>query len=1275
MKTTNGSEHPVKNYTTLLIVTMLLLVGFFLSLYIKEGNRGYLAGQESLMQHSTRGAARTIGLYLGEIRRRVHLFAEEEGGSISELSRNPANQEIRQQFTERVKQHFPDYFAYTITDAQGNVLLDDIESRVSDLCQAEIHHFVETNEQKVLIHPNPEGYHFDIMSRWQADDGHGGVFFISFKPALLADILANSQLHDHRLILLNRNKPGLIEVTSAGSRDVLKDRISLTPDELSQIGFTTDVEGSRWKLADLPDHGLYAAHRKLLLGQAVTIFLVFLLFSAVMYLLIRREEQRRASAEQAVRESRSQLEERVIDRTSQLSDINTRLESEIREREQVESALKHEISERRQTGDTLRALYEITSAQNLPFPQRLKALLENGCRQFNLPIGILSHIYDDQYEIIQIVIPNETIKPGDILDLGNTYCRETVRASGPIGFVHAGASDWKTHPCYREYHLETYIGIPVIAGKEVYGTLNFSSPAARTTSFTDTELEILGLMGQWVGSEIHRQQTERSLQLEKETAQRYLDVAGVMLLIISADQKVTLINRKGSELLGYSEEEIIGRNWFDIFVPSADRNSLRQSFEKLVAGQENFPEYFQNPVLTRAGEERLIAWHNTPLFDEAGNITATLSSGEDITTRQQALEQLRQREEQLRLTLEHAPIGILTAGLNGRLLSVNPTLCDILGYTANELTQLTINDITHPVDRESTQKQWRSLLDGEISGCDLDKHYIRKDGTMITVRARAGLVRDVRNQPLMIVGEIEDITERKRAEKLFRLVVESAPNGIVMVDSSGRIVLVNSQLETYFGYQRSELLGQPVEMLIPERLRTRHDEYRSRFLDEHRARSMGLGRNLFGLRKDGSEFPVEIGLSPVETDHQTHILASVVDISERVQFDQELQRMRSYLKNIIDSMPSVLVGVDMQGRVTEWNQSAEQATGVPTAQAIGRPFGSLFPELESQLENLQESMRTHSQISTERLSLVTDRDGETRYADVMIYPLATNGALGAVIRVDDITDRVRIEQMMVQTEKMMSVGGLAAGMAHEINNPLSGVLQSSQNIQRRLSADLEANRQAAESLGVDLQLVYRYLEVRGILEFVESIRQAASRASRIVADMLAFSRTTTTEFQPARIEEILDTTLRLAANDYDLKKKYDFRHIEIVRELDPELDTVICEPMEIEQVLLNLIKNAAQAMATEGSPLPHRIILRTRKEADYARIEVEDNGPGMDEMTRRRVFEPFFTTKAVGAGTGLGLSVSYFIVTQQHKGTIDVNSAPGQGTCFIIRLPLQRKPR
>ncbi len=204
--------------------------------------------------------------------------------------------------------------------------------------------------------------------------------------------------------------------------------------------------------------------------------------------------------------------------------------------------------------------------------------------------------------------------------------------------------------------------------------------------------------------------------------------------------------------------------------------------------------------------------------------------------------------------------------------------------------------------------------------------------------------------------------------------------------------------------------------------------------------------------------------------------------------------------------------------------------------------------------------------------------------------------------------------------------------------------------------------------------MYRYLDERGILEFVNTIQQSASRASHIIADMLAYSRSTTTDFQPARVEDMLDTVVRLAASDYDLKKKYDFKQVEIVHDFDPELETLVCDHTEIEQVLLNLVKNAAQAMAESGTPHPHRIILRTRREGEYGRIEVQDNGPGIDKQTQRRVFEPFFTTKAVGVGTGLGLSVSYFIITDQHKGTIDVSSTPGKGTCFTIRLPLQGRP-
>ena len=1258
----------MKNYTSILILLTLALVSLFLYLYVNRSYDSYLDSQQALMQQSTRGAARIIELYIREVRQRVDLFAAAEGETIGRLSRNPLDDELREQFTDRVKQYFPGYFAYTITSDSGEVLLDDLEGKVARMCQTDIHHFAAGQVQKVFIHPNPVGYHFDIMANWRGTAGDSGIFFVSINPAVLARILDNSQLHDHELILLHRETPGLIEVTASGTRAELQGKVSLEAEEMERVGFMANVSGSLWTLADLPEAGLFEAHRDELQHRAKLIFLVFLLFSGVMAILIRRADRQRGRAEKAVRESRNQLEKRVASRTRQLTAINNQLESEIQERQRVGKALKHEVAERRQTEEVLRALHEITSAQDLPFHDKVRALLDSGCRQFGLPIGILAHIEGERYEVVDVISPDNAIEPGAIFELGNTYCRETLQAHGPVGFEHAAHSDWKNHPCYREFQLETYLGIPVVAGSSVYGTLNFSSPQPHDMRFTATDVEILRLMGQWVGGEIHRQQTEQALTQERNRAQRYLDVAGVVMLVIGADQRISLINKKGTELLGGDESDIVGRNWFDTFIPADAREGIRAMFVRLISGEEELPEYYRNPIVTLNGEQRLIAWHNTLLQDDAGNITATLSSGEDITVQQQSQEQLREREEQLRLTLENAPIGIVTAGIDGRLLSVNPAFCRILGYSASELTQLTIEQITHPDDWDETRDRYEALVRGEIESYELEKRYLRREGTTIVVRARAGLVRDAADHPLMVVGEVEDITQRERTEKLFQLVVESAPNAIVMVDADGKIVLVNSQTERYFGYRREELLGEAVEMLIPERMREQHPDYVRGFKNEHRARPMGLGRNLYGLRKDGSEFPVEVGLSPIETGQGLLILSAIVDISERIRIDRELQRMRTYLKNIIDSMPSVLVGVDREGRVTEWNQSAEMATGVAAGDAIGQPFRSLFPELEPRLQDIQQAVQTQTPMRSERL--ITETGGEPRYSDVMVYPLLSDGSAGAVIRIDDITSRVRIEQMMVQTEKMMSVGGLAAGMAHEINNPLSGVLQSSQNIQRRIAPELDANRRTAEALGIDLGLVYRYLDERGILGFVDAIQQSASRASRIVADMLAYSRGSSADFLPARVEDMLETVVRLASSDYDLKKKYDFRQIEIVREYDPGLDTLICDHTEIEQVLLNLVKNAAQAMVEGNTPRPHRITLRTRMTGEYGCIDVEDNGPGMDEQTQRRVFEPFFTTKAVGMGTGLGLSVSYFIVTEQHKGAIDVTSSPGEGTCFTVCLPL-----
>lgn len=391
------------------------------------------------------------------------------------------------------------------------------------------------------------------------------------------------------------------------------------------------------------------------------------------------------------------------------------------------------------------------------------------------------------------------------------------------------------------------------------------------------------------------------------------------------------------------------------------------------------------------------------------------------------------------------------------------------------------------------------------------------------------------------------------------------------------------------------------------------------------------------------------------------------DITEQLLAEEERAQMRMYLCNIIDSMPSVLIVVDEHGGITEWNRAAEIMAGIPWEQARGRFFADVFARLAGQWPAIRLAIAQRRPTRCQRLKETVQE--VIYHYDVTVYPLTAGDIRGAVLKVDDVSAQIRIQEMMVQTEKMLSIGGLAAGMAHEINNPLGAILQGSQNIQRRISPELVRNREVAATLGLDLELLRRYLEQRDILRFLAGIQEAGARAAKIVSDMLTFSRRSEPHLDYANLKDILETALRLAASDYDLKKKYDFKQISIQRDYDPGLERIYCDQTEIEQVILNLVKNAAQAMAESAVPRP-TITLRTRLEPRYARIEVGDNGPGMDERTRKRVFEPFFTTKEVGVGTGLGLSVSYFIITELHRGSLSVSSEPGD-TRFCIRLPLR----
>lgn len=395
----------------------------------------------------------------------------------------------------------------------------------------------------------------------------------------------------------------------------------------------------------------------------------------------------------------------------------------------------------------------------------------------------------------------------------------------------------------------------------------------------------------------------------------------------------------------------------------------------------------------------------------------------------------------------------------------------------------------------------------------------------------------------------------------------------------------------------------------------------------------------------------------------------------RNKVEKKLTGFQNYLNNIINSMPSALIAVDKALYITQWNQEASHLSGSSIEEAVDQPLFLAFPHMKPYIEQLKACIE-HNRI--EKIEKITWlQDDQVHHYSLTFYPLSGD-VEGGVIRIDDITERLNLHELMVQSEKMLSVGGLAAGMAHEINNPLGAILHNVQNINRRLSLELEKNQAVASSLDISLDKINDYLKAREIQQMLEGIYQAGSRASKIVTNMLSFSRRSKRVFVTTNLIDTIHQTLEIAKNDLYFGENFNFNDIQIKLDLSPDLALISVIPNEIEQVLLNLLKNSAQAISIRTEPQnsqPGTIHIRLYKSHQWAVIQIQDNGVGMSEQTAKRIFEPFYTTKEVGKGTGLGLFVSYFIITNNHKGEISIHSKPGQGTCFTLRLPLNHSPR
>ncbi|MCD4678737.1 MAG: PAS domain S-box protein, partial [Desulfobacula sp.] len=404
-----------------------------------------------------------------------------------------------------------------------------------------------------------------------------------------------------------------------------------------------------------------------------------------------------------------------------------------------------------------------------------------------------------------------------------------------------------------------------------------------------------------------------------------------------------------------------------------------------------------------------------------------------------------------------------------------------------------------------------------------------------------------------------------------------------------------------------------------------------------------------------------------------------LEVNERKHAQKHLQESQKRYHTLFESASDAililrddLIVIDCNLKTVDMFQMDKQIIIGLTPEQFSPEFQADGESSAKKIEQLLETLHQKGSILFEWSNIRKNAIVFDVEISLTLIELLAGTHIVAIIR--DITQRKRLQDMMLQNEKMSSIGGLAAGMAHEINNPLAGIIQNIEVALNRMNEHNQANQAMAEKLDFSLDQMSVYLEKRGIKRFLTSARMAGDKAAKIVSNMLSFSYQGESHLEPADICELLDLTIELAQNDYDLKKSYDFRLIDIKKEYETNVPKILCEKTKIQQVFFNLLKNGAQAMTEhlKTNVENHKMMfsLRIKKQGPDICIDIEDNGPGMDDALIGQIFEPFFTTKAVGVGTGLGLWVSYFIIHENHKGSISVESTPDQGSCFKILLPI-----
>jgi PAS domain S-box-containing protein len=759
-----------------------------------------------------------------------------------------------------------------------------------------------------------------------------------------------------------------------------------------------------------------------------------------------------------------------------------------------------------------------------------------------------------------------------------------------------------------------------------------------------------------------RKQAEQALLEERNRARMYLDVARVIMLATDKEGKITLINKKGLQVLGCTEEEALGKYWIETFIPEHWRAESHRRTVSIMNEAKNLDEQLDGWILTRDKKERIIAWHATALKDAKGVTIGVLRSGQDVTARRGEQEESRLRALLLETLQETSIDGIIVIGAENQVITSNHRFAEMLrlenpvapmedgAFLLQKLQHFLVDPREFLELAKRLKVQRDEVFRGEIS---------LKDGRIFD-RYTAPLIGDD-GKYYGRAWFIRDITEQKRAEEAlhdseekFRMMGASAQDAILMIDPNGAISFWNAAASRIFGWTEEEAIGKDMHALIaPTNYHAAQQEAFKNFQRTGEGNAVGKTLDLFARRRDGSEFPSEISLAAVKIRGQWHGVGIVRDITERKRIEAEIRENEERTRTILNSIHTGIVIVDAKTRVIfEANPTAIDLIGLPREQIVGKVCHGFICPAEPHNCPVVDMGLTLDNVE----GVLIKGDGTPLPVLKTATAITLSGkqyVLGCFV---DISDRKRAEEALLQAKEAAESAAIAkamflANMSHEIRTPMNGIIGMNGLL---LDTDLTKEQR----------------------EYAETVSNSASALLAIINDILDFSK-----IEAGKLDiEILDFDLRAMMDDMNdiLAVKAQEKGLEYVCVLDPEVASLLSgDPGRLRQILTNLIGNAIKFTA-HGEIAIHVDMVSETDAETMLRFSVKDTGIGISKEHIDILFKAFTQADASTArkfgGTGLGLAISKQLV-EMMNGEVFVDSELGKGSTFSFTCRLKKQEK